>query len=117
MLRQGPAARFGGSTHLYIRMYVLRDLRGRRAEGPLPELRRRPGRAPAAAGEPAREVPAVDGTDPQAGRLRERLTARRRHRRRLPASVTTSRSVRASPQAASPSRGARRSRRARESRR
>jgi len=68
---------------------LLRELRGRRAQRPLPELRRRSGRAPEAAGKPAREVPGVDGTHRQAGRLRERLTARRHP----PLSVTTSRSA------------------------
>ncbi|CAI8985698.1 hypothetical protein EMIT0158MI4_50062 [Burkholderia ambifaria] len=72
-------------------MHVLRDLRRRGTEGPLPELRRRPGRSPAPAGEPAREVSGVDGAHPQAGRLRERLTAP--HRPPLP--VTTSRCARA----------------------
>ncbi|EAY67983.1 hypothetical protein BDAG_00681 [Burkholderia dolosa AU0158] len=60
---------------MHIRMYFLRDLRRRSAQRPLPELRRRTRDAPAAAGEPACEIPAIDATHREARRLRGRVIA------------------------------------------
>ena len=41
MLRPRPAAGVARRDDLHVRMYVLQGLRGERAEGSLPELRRR----------------------------------------------------------------------------
>src|SRR5688572_3516323 len=69
MLRPRPVAPIGRGDDLLVRMHVLPKLRGRRAQGPLPELRRRAGGAPAPAGRQARQIPGFDGARSQTGGL------------------------------------------------